>query len=73
VAVDKKGNRIGKGTGYGDREDAILSDSGLIDRETPRVALVHEARVFEDLSYLMGEKDRRVSIIVTPKEVYRIL
>jgi len=49
------------------------SDSGLIDRETPRVALVHEAQILEDLSYFMGEKDRRISIIVTPKEVYRIL
>lgn len=72
VAVDKKGNRIGKGTGYGDREDIILSEAGLIDEKTPRVALVHEVQVFEDFSYLMGEKDRRILIIVTPKEVYKI-
>jgi len=72
VAVDKKGNRIGKGTGYGDREDEILSGARLIDKRTPRVALVHEVQVFEDFSFLMEEKDRKVQIIVTPKETYRI-
>lgn len=72
VAVDKKGNRIGKGTGYGDREDEVLSKSGLMDEETPRVALVHEVQVFDDFSYLMEKKDRRVQIIVTPDEIYRL-
>lgn len=72
VAVDKKGNRIGKGTGYGDREDEILSEAGLMDEKTPRVALVHEGQVFENFSYLMEENDRKVTIIVTPEEVYRI-
>lgn len=71
VAVDKKGNRIGKGTGYGDSEDEILSGAGLIDEETPRVALVHEIQVFDDLSALMEERDRKVSIIVTPEGIYR--
>jgi len=72
VAVDRRGNRIGKGTGYGDREDAMLSEAGLIDEKTPRAALVHEAQVFDDFSHLMEEKDRRVMIVVTPEEVYRI-
>jgi 5-formyltetrahydrofolate cyclo-ligase len=72
VAVDKKGNRIGKGTGYGDREDTILSNAGLIDEKTPRIAIVHEIQVFEDFSYLMNEEDKKVSIILTPTGVYRI-
>lgn len=72
VAVDKRGNRIGKGTGYGDREDEILSGARLMDEKTPRIALVHEVQVFEDFSSLMEEKDRKVQIIVTPKETYRI-
>lgn len=72
VAVDKKGNRIGKGTGYGDREDIILSEAGLINDNTPRVALVHDMQVFEDFSTLMDEKDKRVSIIVIPECMYRI-
>lgn len=72
VAVDKRGNRIGKGTGYGDQEDEILSKAGLIDEKTPRIAMVHEVQVFEDFSSLMEEKDKRVTIIVTPKEIYKI-
>jgi len=72
VAVDKKGSRIGKGAGYGDREDTILSETGLMDEKTPRVALVHDVQFFEDFSYLMEERDRKVTIIVTPKEVYTI-
>jgi 5-formyltetrahydrofolate cyclo-ligase len=72
VAVDKKGNRIGKGTGYGDREDTILSNAGLIDEKTPRIAIVHEIQVFEDFSYLMNEEDKKVSIILTPTGVYRV-
>ncbi|MCF6154208.1 MAG: 5-formyltetrahydrofolate cyclo-ligase [Candidatus Brocadia sp.] len=72
VAVDKKGNRIGKGTGYGDKEDEILSGAGLIDGRTPRMAMVHEVQVFEDFSYLMEKKDKKVTIIVTPEKVYRV-
>lgn len=72
VAVDKWGNRIGKGTGYGDKEDEVLSKAGLINEKTPRVAMVHEVQVFEDFSSLMEEKDKRVTIIVTPKEIYKI-
>lgn len=72
VAVDRRGNRIGKGAGYGDREDDILSRAGLIGPATPRTALVHEAQVFEDLSRLMEVQDRKVSIIVTPEEVFRV-
>jgi 5-formyltetrahydrofolate cyclo-ligase len=72
VAVDKKGNRVGKGTGFGDMEDAILSKAGLIDEKTPRVALVHEVQVFEDFSSLMEKNDRRLQIIVTPEGVYKV-
>lgn len=72
VACDKKGNRIGKGTGFGDREDEILSEAGLIDENTPRITLVHKVQVFEDLSYLSDKWDKKVTIIVTPERIYRI-
>lgn len=72
VAVDKEGNRIGKGAGYGDREDAILSEKGLMDEKTPRVALVDDVQVFEDFFSLMKENDRKVSIVVTPGNVYKV-
>ncbi len=72
VAVDKKGNRIGKGAGYGDREDTLLSEAGLLDRKTPRIVLVHEIQIFEDFSSLMEENDKKIMVIVTPREVYQI-
>ncbi len=72
VAVDRKGNRIGKGTGFGDKEDLILSRAGLIDEKTPKVVLVHDIQVFDDLSALMNERDRRINIIVTPTGVFKI-
>lgn len=72
VACDKKGNRIGKGTGYGDREDEILSKAKLIDENTPRIVLVHDVQVFEDFSPLCEKWDKKVSIIVTPEKIYRV-
>ena len=72
VAVDKNGNRIGKGAGYGDKEDEIFSAARLIDENTPRIALVHKVQVFEDFSYLMEKKDKKVTIIAIPKEIYKI-
>jgi 5-formyltetrahydrofolate cyclo-ligase len=73
VAVDKRGNRIGKGNGsQGDGEDELLSYARLISYETPRITLVHDVQVFDDFAHLMSENDRRVSIIVTPDEVWRV-
>ena len=73
VAVDKRGNRIGKGNGsHGDREDELLSHARLIGHETPRIALVHDVQVFDNFSHLMTENDRPVSIIVTTNEVWRV-
>lgn len=73
VAVDKRGNRIGKGTGYGDREDTILSKAGLIIDKTPRIAIVHETQIFEDFSHLMEKTDKKITIIVSPKDIIKIL
>jgi 5-formyltetrahydrofolate cyclo-ligase len=69
VAVDMRGNRIGKGAGYGDREDEILTRAGLLDTATPRIVLVHAAQVFDDFSRLMEVQDRKVSVIVTPEKI----
>lgn len=72
VACDLLGNRIGKGTGYGDREDRLLCQAGLMDEKTPRVAIIHEVQLFPDLSYLASDWDAQVSIIITPERIYRI-
>jgi len=70
VAVDLEGNRIGKGGGFGDREIKILRD------KNPDIVIstnVHDLQVFEDLSYLMEEHDQKVNIIITTKNVFRVL
>jgi len=69
VAVDKKGNRIGKGSGFGDREYMVLKEKGLITDETLYVVIAHPIQVFDDFSYVMDEHDVKIDLILTPKEI----
>ena len=71
VAVDKKGNRIGKGSGFGDREYAVLREKGLISDVTLYVVVAHPIQIFEDLSYLMDEHDVKVDLIITPSKIIK--
>ncbi len=66
VAVDLKGNRIGKGGGYGDREIKMLRD---INNKVIIATNVHDLQVFKDFSYLMEPHDEKVDVIVTPNRV----
>ncbi len=68
VAIDVKGNRIGKGSGYGDKEYWILKKYGLV-KDCLYVVVAHEVQVFDDLSHLMGEHDVKVNVILTPKKI----
>ncbi|MBC7194573.1 MAG: 5-formyltetrahydrofolate cyclo-ligase [Caldisericia bacterium] len=69
VAVDLKGNRIGKGKGYGDKEYEILKNGGFLNKNLKIITIVHELQVFEDFSDLMSEKDIKVDIIITNKRI----
>ncbi len=71
VAVDKHGNRLGKGKGYGDKEIAWLKKHGLLAPNTPVVTIVHSSQIVEDLSALMGQGDVPVDYVLTEKEVIR--
>jgi len=71
VAVDLKGNRVGKGRGYGDREFRILTEKGLAGEECLRVCVVHNLQVYDDLSHLVRERDVAVNVIVTPRRIVR--
>lgn len=64
VAVDLNGNRVGKGSGYGDREIAYLR--GLNPNLTVGT-LVHSLQVLEDISHLMEPHDIPVDFIATEK------
>jgi len=65
VAVDRFGNRLGKGKGYGDREYQILKSRGLLKDNVKVVTLVHEFQVVDDLRKLMNDKDIKVDYIIT--------
>ncbi|MFD9791347.1 5-formyltetrahydrofolate cyclo-ligase [Streptomyces sp. NPDC059070] len=68
VAVNRAGVRIGKGAGYSDLEFALLSEAGLIRRETLVVTTVHSLQVV-DGAIPATEHDVNVDLIVTPDEV----
>lgn len=66
VAVDPYGNRLGKGTGYGDQEIAYLRKQGLLREGCKIATLVHDLQVVEDLSPFMEPHDIRVDYVLTP-------
>jgi 5-formyltetrahydrofolate cyclo-ligase len=72
VAVDLKGNRIGKGSGFGDREYEILKKENALKENALFVVVAHEIQVFSDLGYLMREHDVRADVILTPEKILRI-
>lgn len=65
VAVDGQGNRIGKGSGYGDREYIVLKSLNMMKPIVKVATIVHEDQIFEDLGGLMSENDVKVDFIVT--------
>lgn len=68
VAVDGNGHRLGKGHGYGDVEISTLK---RMFGEIPIVTTAHDMQVLENVPF--DEKDEKVSIIVTPTKVIRII
>lgn len=70
VAVSRRGERIGKGTGYFDWEYAILREITSVGDETPIIAVVHETQVYEELPWEAG--DVSVDYIVTPERIIRV-
>ncbi len=69
VAIDRKGNRIGKGSGFGDKEYQLLKEKGLLSDDCLYVVVAHPIQIFEDLSYLMDEHDVKADVILTPDEI----
>ena len=67
VAVDKEGNRLGKGGGYGDKEITFFKSKF---GDIPVVTTVHDTQIVDKVPTEKG--DVKVDIIVTPKTVIRI-
>ena len=70
VAVDKTGNRIGKGKGYGDREIEDLFNKRLIDLKTPLVTTIHQLQLVEYVP--REEHDAKLNMIVTNKSIIEL-
>ena len=71
VAVDKSGNRLGKGGGYGDREISELISEKAITPSTPVVTTVHEIQIIGEVP--TEEHDQKINMIITPERVIRIV
>jgi 5-formyltetrahydrofolate cyclo-ligase len=69
VAVDLKGNRIGKGSGYGDKEYWYLKSRNLLVENAIVVAIVHEMQILEDFSKLTTQHDVKLNYIITPERI----
>ncbi len=67
VAVDLRGGRIGKGSGWGDLEYAILREYEAADENTPIATTVHDLQMVPPI--LMTPHDVPVDIIATPTQL----
>ena len=70
VAVSLEGGRLGKGTGYSDKEYAILKESGGLSSDALVVTTVHDAQIVEEIP--QDAWDMQVDVIVTPTKSVRI-
>jgi len=67
VAVSQSGHRLGKGTGYSDREFSIWRDAGSIDDKVLRITTVHDLQVVEEVP--SDSWDIPVDVILTPTRI----
>lgn len=70
VAVSLDGGRLGKGTGYSDKEHALLKNSGGLRADALVVTTVHDVQIVEEIP--QDEWDVRVDVVVTPTKIIRI-
>ncbi len=69
VAVSIRGERIGKGEGYGELEYAILRELDLIDEDISIITTVHEIQIFDRLPQDIF--DVSIDYIITPSKVIK--
>jgi 5-formyltetrahydrofolate cyclo-ligase len=68
VAVNRNGDRIGKGAGYSDLEVALLHDAGLLRPHTIIATTVHPPQVLDE-ELPATDHDFEVNFIITPDQV----
>lgn len=67
VAVDMRGNRLGKGGGYGDREIRLVRQKY---GDVCVVTTCYPSQIVEAVP--AGYRDEHIDIIVTPERIYHI-
>ncbi len=70
VAVSLNGGRLGKGTGYSDKEYALLKSAVALSPKTVAVTIVHDVQIVENIP--SQEWDVPIDVIVTPTKTVRI-
>jgi 5-formyltetrahydrofolate cyclo-ligase len=70
VAVNKNGERIGKGEGYSELEFALAVEAGKLKRNVPVITSVHPLQLIRELID-RKRHDFTVNIILTPDEILR--
>ncbi len=69
VAVSVEGGRLGKGSGYSDREFQMLRQAGGLASDVVVVTTVHDLQVVEEVP--QHDWDVTVDVIVTPTRIIR--
>ncbi len=70
VAASPRGERLGKGGGFADREYALLLSAQKITPETPVLTTVHEIQILSEIP--QEPHDLRLDLIVTPDRILRV-
>jgi 5-formyltetrahydrofolate cyclo-ligase len=68
VAASRQGARLGKGSGAGDLEYALLRQSGKVREYTPIVTTIHPLQLLDE-RIPMRAHDIPVDFVVTPEQV----
>ena len=70
VVVSLDGGRLGKGSGYSDKEYSLLKESGGLSATALVVTTVHDVQIVEQIP--QDAWDVRVDMIVTPTKTIRV-
>jgi 5-formyltetrahydrofolate cyclo-ligase len=71
VAVNRRGERIGKGGGYSDLEWALGRQFGFLDAKTPVATTIHPVQLLE-VPFPVEPHDLTVNLVVTPDETVAV-
>jgi 5-formyltetrahydrofolate cyclo-ligase len=69
VAVTRLGGRTGKGAGFGDLDQGIFRELGLVNPSTPIATTVHSSQIVADSEVVMESHDSALHFIAAELEL----